>query len=498
MKSSIIILLLTLGLISNAQIAFEGQPEPLSHLNSPNGQNYLVLDPNSGKMAFTEERPGNGEQNDLDDYVHYVDSMGVYFFYDWLGVKRMASPIGFDGEDLIYNHVFFNQGVYHGLIMRLKNRSKERVPEIIPFFKNKSREPSGCLSNDGQFMVLSAESNHSYGVEDLYVVERRPDGSWTQLKNLGSIINTQYQEITPFLAADNRTLFFASNRPGGSGSFDIYYSIRKDNYWRDWTEPKRLGSQINTSGSESSFTFRDNEEWAYFVRSQDSDGYGDIMRIRFKEDIEADTIVVEEPVEEMTVEEVVANEVMLEIVDKKTDAYLTAQLIFDSLILPVPEGVFVLDSSFLAYGEVEIKSEGYLPVRFSLENNLIIGANKIAMEPVKKGETIALSHVLFHRGTPDLIEDSFEELDLVVEMMNDNPNIKILLKGHTDNTGDPVKNVELSEARVRAVKEYIISQGISPYRVTGKGYGGNQPLYSNETEETRKLNRRVEFEVIED
>ena len=366
MKNSIIALLLTLSLISNAQIAFEGQPEPLSHLNSANGQNYLVLDPNSDKMAFTEERSGVGD-NDLEDYVHYVDSLSVYFFYDWLGMKRMVSPIGFDGEDLIYNHVFFNQGVYHGLIMRLKNRNGERVPEIIPFFKNKSPEPSGGLSNDGQFMILSAESNHTYGVEDLYVAERKPDGSWTQLKNLGSIINTQYQEITPFLAADNRTLFFASNRPGGSGSFDIYYSVRKDNYWRDWTAPRRLGSQINTSGSESSFTFRDNEEWAYFIRSQDSDGYGDIMRIRFMEEIEeaSEDLPTDPPITVMTVEEAVVNEIILSIVDKKTGEYLSAELIFDELILPVPAGVFVLDSSFMKYGEVEIKSEGYLPVRFS-------------------------------------------------------------------------------------------------------------------------------------
>ena len=82
--------------------------------------------------------------------------------------------------------------------------------------------------------------------------------------------------------------------------------------------------------------------------------------------------------------------------------------------------------------------------------------------------------------------------------MNDNTNIKILLKGHTDNTGDPVKNIQLSEARVKTVKAYILSQGINAFRVSGKGFGGNQPIASNDSEDTRKLNRRVEFEVIED
>ena len=127
-----------------------------------------------------------------------------------------------------------------------------------------------------------------------------------------------------------------------------------------------------------------------------------------------------------------------------------------------------------------------------------VGENLIALESIAIGNVITLDNVLFKRGTSELIAGSSKELDLVVEVLNDNPGIKILLKGHTDNTGDPVKNVELSEERVRAVKDYIINQGVNAFRVTGKGYGGNEPIASNATEATRKLNRRVEFEVIEE
>ncbi|SNT13057.1 Outer membrane protein OmpA [Ekhidna lutea] len=499
MKSSIIIFLACLSLSLNAQIAFEGTGTTVDSLNTANGQNYLVLNPFQKGMAFTEEKGGVATSSDLftsKEVVIEGMSWQVLVFPDWLGEKGMLSPLGFTPFGVFYSEVTFDKGMYYG---EVKFSSNGKVEEVdIPFLRNKAPIQSGCLSKDGRYMILSMESNNTAGVEDLYLVKKKSDGSWDRAKNLGFQLNTEFQEVTPFLAEDNRTLFFATNGRGGQGSFDLFYTVRQDESWRNWSEPVNLGPQVNTSGSETSFAYLDGSEWAYYISSKDSDGYGDIMKVKFKENIAEDTAVVEEPVEEMTVAEVVASEAMIQIVDKKTDEYLSAQLIFDTLILPVPAGVFVLDSSFLKYGEVEIKSEGYLPVRFALEDNLIMGENKIALERVKKGETIALSHVLFHRGTPDLIEDSYEELDLVVEMLNDNPKIKILLKGHTDNTGDPVRNVQLSEARVRAVKEYIISQGISPYRVTGKGYGGNQPIARNETEETRKLNRRVEFEVIED
>ncbi|MEQ8629483.1 OmpA family protein [Ekhidna sp.] len=501
MKSSIIVHLLTLSLISNAQIAFEGTGMTVDSLNTPNGQNYLVINPYQQRLAYTEERGGAPNTSEIffsgkktfDD-----QEWDVLIFPDWLGEKGMASPIGFTPFGIYHSQVAFDKGMYYG---KIYFSSKGRSNEVeIPFFRNKAPIQSGCLSKDGKYMILSMESNNSYGVEDLYVVKQKPDGSWDRAKNLGYQLNTEFQEITPFLAEDNKTLFFATNGRGGQGSFDLFYTVRQDESWRSWSEPVNLGARINTSGAETSFSYIDGSEWAYYVSSQDSDGYGDIMRIRFKEEIEEATeeLPTESLITAMTVKEVVENEVILDIVDKKTGEYLSAELIFDELILPVPAGVFVLDSSFMKYGEVEIKSEGYLPVRFSLEGNLIMGTNQIALDPVKRGEIIALQNVLFKRGTPELLTGSYKELDLVVEMLNDNPEIKILLKGHTDNTGDPVRNVQLSEARVSAVKEYIIAQGISPYRVSGKGYGGNQPLYSNETEETRKLNRRVEFEVVED
>ena len=486
------------GFASAAQVAFEGNGEQVDSLNTPNGQNYLIISPHEAAIAFTEEQGGvPTSENRYSSQQKMIGSenWNVVTFTDWLGEKGMASPIGFTPEGMFYSQVTFDKGLHYGSVMYASNGKEQEV--AIPFLKNKSPIQSGCLSKDGRYMILSLEANNTYGVEDLYVVKRKADGTWDRAKNLGSQLNTEFQEITPFLAEDNRTLFFATNGRGGQGSFDLFYTVRQDESWRNWSEPVNLGSKINTTGAETSFGYLDGSDWAYYVSSQDSDGYGDIMRIRFKEDIVEDTTQMEEPemvVEEKPVEE--SKSIILKIVDAETKKVLTAQLISGGEQRLGANGLFEIDS--LTGKEVEIKSLGYLPKVIMLDEQLVVGENVIELASVAKGSVITLDHVLFHRGTADMVEGSEKELNLVVEVLNDNPDIKILLKGHTDNTGDPVKNVQLSEARVKTVKAYILSQGINAYRVTGRGYGGNEPIASNETEETRKLNRRVEFEVLDD
>ena len=473
-----------------AQISFEGPAEPVACWNSPNGQNYLAIDPLSGNIAFTEENGGVGDENTIAEKLG--EEVKSFVFRDWLGTPGMVSPIGFVDGGLLYNHVIFNQGMYFGLVMQLSIESGDRKPVLIPYLKNKSAIQSGCISDDGRFMILSIESNDTYGVEDLYVTKKGANGDWSSLSNLGAMINTPYQEITPFLAPDNKTLFFATNGREGSGSFDLFYAERQDDSWRNWSEPTNLGNEINSSGAETSMVFRAEDDWAYFVSSKDSDGYGDILRIRIQEEFErdiSDLVLIDTT-------RVEPKRILLKVVDAATHFPLPAGLLAGNAMVESVDGLFEYKQANLEE-EIEIKSKGYLPVLIS-SSDLVLGENIIELSSIAKGNTITLDHVLFHRGTADLIDGSQKELDLVVEVMNDNPSIKILLKGHTDNTGDPVLNVKLSEERVKTVKAYLVDQGINAYRITGKGYGGNQPIASNASEITRKRNRRVEFEVIED
>lgn len=500
MKSYIITILIAtssyfLSQSLTAQIRFSGNPIDLLELNTAQGENYVVLNPHKKMLAFSKEGSDTGlsDEEYVERFYEAFDSTWSppRVFTNWEKEKGMFSPIGFDTEgNEFFNEVSFYQGVYTGRVSKFSMDGGVAYIDI-PFLNSKSAHQTGCLSMDGKYMILSMESNHTYGVEDLYMVQRRSKQEWKGPINLGRQINSEFQEITPFLAADNKTLFFATNGRDGEGSFDIYYSTRLDDSWRNWSEPVNIGAPVNTRGSETSFSFLGNDEWAYFVRSQDSDGYGDIQKIKIRTDIEEDTVIVEE-VEEILVSNA---RIKLKVVDKKTGDPLWSEMISATKTLTSEVGLFGIDS--LSNEEVEIKSQGYLPLNLMLNSDLKIGENIVELEPVTVGATITLNHVLFQQSTAQMLDGSEKELDLVVEMMEDNPTIKILLKGHTDSQGDPVQNIRLSQARVKSVKKYLISKGVNAYRIRSVGFGGNAPIASNATEETRKLNRRVEFEVLE-
>jgi outer membrane protein OmpA-like peptidoglycan-associated protein len=129
------------------------------------------------------------------------------------------------------------------------------------------------------------------------------------------------------------------------------------------------------------------------------------------------------------------------------------------------------------------------------DQNLVL--KNYYLEPLEVGKIFKLNNVLFHRATAKLIDSSYVELDVIYRMMEDNPEIMIELSGHTDNVGNARKNVALSQERVDVVKNYLVEKGIDEGRIRGTGYGGAQPIASNKSEETRRLNRRVEFKIIQ-
>ncbi|MGB3467905.1 MAG: OmpA family protein, partial [Cyclobacteriaceae bacterium] len=120
---------------------------------------------------------------------------------------------------------------------------------------------------------------------------------------------------------------------------------------------------------------------------------------------------------------------------------------------------------------------------------------KVSLEPLEVGNKVRLEHILFERASDKFLVGSEAELELLLKMMNENPNVSIMLEGHTDSYGNPKSNLTLSQQRVDAVKAYLVNRGIDASRIEGKGYGGTQPVADNKDEETRKLNRRVEFRV---
>lgn len=487
-------------------IEFYGEAQSISRLNSQYDENFLSLSPDGSQLIFTRRNhPGNvGDRHNPGDlWISVFDS-------SWsiprssinIHPSKLVTPLGFvnDGQFFLYNTTTFDRGIFIGeiWISELSGEVLDNPKRLdIRSFVNLSEHQSGSISADGKHIVFSMEGNFTYGVEDLYVSSLRGDGSWSPPRNLGYRINTSFQEYTPFLAADNETLIFASNgRSDGLGSFDLYITQRADNTWQNWTEPQNLGSEVNSRGSETSFVFRSGDEYAYYVSTTNSDGYGDIKKIRIRSDIrevsrEVQPFVLEEKEEDLPL--------IFRILDKTSNAVIDGliKITGDTIEMQLESGQSV--EFKLPDITAEASAGGYLTkvVQFTAAQLDEKDTFDISLDALTVGNTINLNNVLFHQGTANFIEGSEKELDRVVSMLSENPEVKIMIKGHTDNVGDPQLNLELSRERVNVVMDYIRSRGIKFNRLQGKGYGGNQPVAPNDTEENRRLNRRVEFTIIE-
>ena len=379
----------------------------------------------------------------------------------------------------------------------------------IPYFQNKSGMLTGHILPDQSVFVFAAETYGTRGVEDIYVSIKGSDGSWSGPKNLGSVINTQFQELTPFLSRDGKTLYFSSNGRKGMGSFDIYSSERQDDTWTNWSTPVNMGSGFNSEGRE--LYYRTYEAgFSTYGSTKNSDGYGDIRILLSDEPFHKDTTVlavvdtsvriIELPRESVDNKSV---RVYGKVSNVKTGEFIHAKVRFnaptadESTSAVASTGYSIQLPSTQAY-VVRIEADGYVSSMEKLDIQTYEMKDlemNFKLQPIAVGTTVNLKDILFEQGKTNLLTQSYPELDLVVSFLKTNPKVKIELAGHTDNRGIPSQNVKLSQARVDKVKTYLVSKGIEGKRISGKGYGGSKPIASNDTEDTRQLNRRVEFTI---
>ncbi|MCV9388698.1 OmpA family protein [Reichenbachiella ulvae] len=477
-------------------------------LNSPFDESTVILSPDESQLYFTRKNhPENvGGVDDPGD-VWYSEHQIDGTWSDPENLKSVNTPglnqmVGFlDIERRILVQTDTGLKSYY----RVSGRWFDSDPVEVEYLKNQGEHFSATISDNAKIMLIAMESFGTYGVEDLYVSQLQPNGKWSSPKNLGGTLNTPHQEITPFLAADNKTLFFSSNGRGGQGSFDVFMSTRLDDTWLNWSEPKNLGPRVNTSGWESSFVLPTEKEFAFLISTQNSEGYGDIKMVRVAQEIEKleEEIVEEEPVAEVVQKKFVP--IHGEVRDQVTRRVIVGAEV-EAVIFPSGEkkkartnrmGQFTLNVTDGERYNVKARAFQYMTAEIELSAVEAASGESYTFElnPVIEGNTVALDNVLFKRGQSELIEGSEKELDLVVEMMKYNPDISIFLSGHTDNQGDAKLNLKLSEERVKTVNRYLVSHGIAEERINGKGYGGTKPRASNASPESRKLNRRVEFTI---
>ncbi|GAA0894048.1 hypothetical protein GCM10009122_37280 [Fulvivirga kasyanovii] len=440
-----------------------------------------------------------------------------------LNNKEWNGVIGFskDGSTIyLHNHYTESNGIVRtqGIAKASKQGKGWSAPTDIdiPYYKNLSDNVGGYISKDGKVLVMSLESYGTKGGEDLYVILKKDNGSWGEPKNLGSTVNTKFQEFSPFLSDDGKTLYFSSNGLGGKGSSDIFMSERLDDSWRSWSTPSPL-EVVNTKGREK--YYRTYENFALYSSTINSDGYSD-LKIYTEKPVDS-LMQISEPVTELDtgiqIVEVARDSIVAEpnaitvygkVLDadsnKNIDAIVTVAG-KNSFKKEVPtaddNGYYSLSIPAAGVYEVRVDAPGYISKRETLDvytSEMKLVEMNYTLQPISVGTTVNLKNVLFEQSTPNILESSYEELDLVVDLMKQNPSMKIRLEGHTDNRGLPKHNLKLSKKRAEAVEEYLVKHGISSKRVSGKGYGGNKPIADNDDPEKRKLNRRVEFTIVKE
>lgn len=381
----------------------------------------------------------------------------------------------------------------------------------IPYFQNKSTFLSGTLTKDLLVFIFSAETYGTRGVDDLYV-SLNENGKWTAPRNLGVSLNTQFQELSPSLSDDGQTLYFSSNGRKGYGSFDIYSANRLDDTWMNWSEPVNVGSSINSEGRELFFRDYPALGLKLLTSTKNSDGYGDVKFHLDNEPILIDPVIslnIPKPdtiyaAIDDTTPAVVKKKNVVKVYGKVSNSK-TGEPINSNLNFSAPNTHASAGSTGSGYSieippseiyHIKIEAPGYISV---LEKLDITGYEtqelemNFSLQPVAVGTTVNLKNVLFIQTKTELLPESFDELDVVVSFLKTNPGVKIELSGHTDSRGIHADNIRLSQQRVNSVKQYLVSKGVDPKRISGKGYGGLKPITSNETEETRMMNRRVEF-----
>ncbi len=366
------------------------------------------------------------------------------------------------------------------------------------------RETQPALSADGRLLFFSSNRPGGAGGEDLYVSGRLPDGRWSTPVNLGNTVNSPGDEQFPFWAADGSTLFYTSTGLPGLGGQDLFRTQLSPQ--NTWEAPVNLGYPINTASDETNLFIGLNGSTAYFskrvVNPETGDGDIDIYSFELPPNLQptAATYLAATVIDAVSKKAIKANVRVAPLSQDAPPSYIQTD----------DNGAFL---SVLPAGKdyaVTVDQEGYLfySDRFALAGDLNPKAPfelTIELTPVATvldngGDdtdgSIAFKNVLFETGSADLLSISNQELDRLAEVLFQSPELRVEIAGHTDDIGDDQDNQLLSEARAQAVGLYIQAQGISPDRISTKGYGERQPIASNDTEEGRAKNRRTTFRLI--
>lgn len=426
--------------------------------------------------------------------------------------KEIAIYRGYKGNGNLYNSQY-------------KDGKWGRMNKMRKINKRKYRESSVSVSKDSMTLYFVSDRKGGTGGQDIWYSYRTQDGAKWQKPEPLVKANTKYDEETVEISNNGKTLFFSSKGHKTMGGYDVFKITRNDD--GTWNEPINIGYPINTPDDDVFFMLTPDEKFGYYAADRpDSYGDKDIYQVVFLG-----------PKKPTKISEGASNEDIAFFMDPLTESDIEKPVNIKIVQLSLVKGVVTdaysgkpvkakLELVDNATGELVKEVESYeetgaytVPLPPGKDYALTVGApdyffhsenfvvhdtaihmvikKDVQLQPMGIGAKIVLNNVFFDTGKATLRPESYPELLRLVRIMEQYPNLKIEISGHTDSKGSSSYNQRLSQKRAQSVVDYLTSQGVNLAQIQAKGYGEEQPRADNSTPEGRQLNRRVEAKILD-
>lgn len=349
-------------------------------------------------------------------------------------------------------------------------------------------ESQPALNADGKKLYFVSNRKGGYGGNDIWFSELQPGGEWSEPKNMGPNINTPYDEHSPYIHPDNKTLYFSSAGWPGLGKQDIFMSVQEEN--GQWKQPANLGYPINTAKEQSGFMVSTDGNTAYYS-SDIQGGYGgmDIYSFKLNDAFKPKKVTyVKGSITDFDTRQTLSAQVKIVDLNTGKPAFEDEENNNGKFLATLPQdskyALTVFKKGYMVYSE---------NLALETQNDRAPFILDVKLKPIKVEEEATLKNIFFNTDQFNLLPESKSDLAVLIRFLNENANVNIEIKGYTDNVGTDKLNLLLSENRAKEVYNYLINNKIQPSRLSYKGYGKSNPIADNLTETGRQLNRRTAF-----
>ena len=464
-------------------------------------QYFPVLTADQRQLIFTR-RVGAGPNEDEDLVVSKKDEQGRWKFPESISknintqLNEGTCAISADGRKLIFTSCSGRDGIGSCDLYESRKVGDEwTTPKNLGRNVNSYEwESQPSLSADGRTLYFVSDRRSGLGRRDIWVSTLDDAGNWTKAVNAGKPVNSQFDEISPFIHVNDRSLYFASNGLPGFGGYDIFYCERDS---AQWGAPQNIGSIINDH----------EDQFSLFITAEGKKGYYSHEETLPSGLSRSKIFEVEIPSEHQI--KFRSNYVKGIIRDKISQLPLTAKIelinIENNKTVSLVEsdsisGEYLMVLTQGAEYALYVNKRGYLFKSFNFNYSEINDFKPIEinidLEKASEGSMAILNNIFFDLDKFDLKPKSIPELQKIIRFMNENLQVHVEVSGHTDNTGQAAYNKQLSEKRAHSVYNYLLQKGIAKDRLTPVGFGSEKPIASNDSEVGRRQNRRIEFRII--